>query len=89
MALGAKRTDVLWLVMREVMLLMAAGVAVGLPASFLLTKLVQSQLYGVTAHDPWTMVVAIAGIAGIALLAGYAPGRRTTKIHPMEALRCE
>jgi ABC-type antimicrobial peptide transport system permease subunit len=89
MALGAKRTDVLWLVMREVLLLMAAGVAVGSPASFLLTKLVQSQLYGVTAHDPWTMVAAIAGIAAIALLAGYAPGRRATKIHPMEALRCE
>ncbi len=89
MALGAKRTDVLWLVMREVLLLMAAGVAVGLPASFLLTKLVQSQLYGVTAHDPWTMAAAIVGIAAIALLAGYAPGRRATKIHPMEALRCE
>jgi len=89
MALGAKRTDVLWLVMREVLLLMAAGVAVGLPASFLLTKLVQSQLYGVTAHDPWTMVAAIVGITAIALLAGYAPGRRATKIHPMEALRCQ
>jgi len=48
-----------------------------------LTKLVQSQLYGVKAHDPWTAVTAIVGITAIALLARYAPGRRATKIHPM------
>jgi ABC-type antimicrobial peptide transport system permease subunit len=89
MALGAKRADVLWLIMREVLLLMAAGVAAGLPAAYVLTKYVQSQLYGVAANDPWTIAAAITGIATIALLAGYAPGRRATRIHPMEALRCE
>ena len=89
MALGAKRTDVLWLVMREVLLLMVAGVVVGLPAAFLLTKYLQSLLYGVTANDPWTITAAVAGIAAITLLAGYAPGRRATRIHPMEALRTE
>jgi predicted permease len=89
MALGAKRGDVLWLVMREVLILMLAGIAIGVPASYLLTRLVQAQLYGVGAHDPLTMVAAVVGIAAVAALAGYAPGRRATLVHPMEALRCE
>jgi ABC-type antimicrobial peptide transport system permease subunit len=89
MALGADRTNVVWLIMREVLILMAIGVAVGLPASFLLTKLVQSQLYGVEAHDPWTIALAVVLIAVIAAIAGFAPGRRATRIHPMDALRCE
>ncbi|HKD09429.1 MAG TPA: ABC transporter permease [Bryobacteraceae bacterium] len=89
MALGAKRGDVLWLVMREVLILMLVGIAIGVPASYLLTRLVQTQLYGVGAHDPLTMVAAVLGIAAVAALAGYAPGRRATLVHPMEALRCE
>jgi ABC-type antimicrobial peptide transport system permease subunit len=89
MALGAKRGDVLWLVMREVLILMLAGIAIGVPASYLLTRLVQTQLYGVGAHDPLTMAAAVVGIAAVAALAGYAPGRRATLVHPMEALRCE
>jgi predicted permease len=89
MALGARRADVLWLVMREALLLIACGVAVGLPASFLLTRLVESQFYGVSARDPLTMAGALIGITIVALLAGYAPGKRAASIHPMEALRCE
>lgn len=89
MALGAARGQVVWLVMREVIILMAIGIAVGLPASWMLTKLVQSQLYGVAPHDPITIVAAVTLIAGVAILSGYAPGRRATKIHPMEALRWE
>jgi ABC-type antimicrobial peptide transport system permease subunit len=89
MALGAGRGHVIWLVMREVLLLMCIGVAVGLPASWLLTKLVQSQLYGVAAHDPVTIAAAVLVIGAIAAVAGYAPGRRATRIQPMEALRCE
>jgi predicted permease len=89
MALGAGRAHVIWLVMREVLLLMCAGIAVGLPASWLLTRLVQSQLYGVAAHDPLTIAAAVLAIGAIAAVAGYAPGRRATRIQPMEALRCE
>jgi predicted permease len=89
MALGAGRAQVIWLVMREVLALMAVGLAIGLPASWLLTKLVQSQLYGVDSHDPKTIVFAVVLIAVIAALAGFAPGRRATKIHPMTALRQE
>jgi ABC-type antimicrobial peptide transport system permease subunit len=69
--------------------LLATGVATGLPASWLLTKLVQSQLYGVEAHDPWTIGAAVVALAAIAAFAGFAPGRRATRIHPMEALRWE
>jgi predicted permease len=89
MALGADRAHVVWLIMREVLVLMAIGIAAGLPASWLLTRLVQSQLYGVTPHDPVTIVTSLAGLVVIAALAGFAPGRRATRIHPMEALRWE
>ena len=89
MALGADRAHIIWLVMREVLVLMCLGIAIGLPASWLLTKLVQSQLYGVAAHDPFAIAAAVIAIAAIAALAGYAPGRRATRIHPMEALRWE
>jgi predicted permease len=89
MALGAGRGQVVWLVMREVLALMVVGVAVGLPAAWLLTRVIQSQLYGVQGHDPETIAAAVFLIAAIAALAGLAPGRRATKIHPMEALRQE
>jgi ABC-type antimicrobial peptide transport system permease subunit len=61
----------------------------GLPASWLLTKLIQSQLYGVQSHDPLTIGIAVLAIAAIAAFAGFAPGRRASSIHPMEALRWE
>ncbi len=76
MALGAISGDVVWLVMREVLLLAGAGVAVGLPAAPAVTRLVSSQLYGVTPNDPATIVLATAGITGIALLSGFLPARR-------------
>jgi predicted permease len=89
MALGADRARVVWLVMREVLTLLAIGMSVGLIASWILTKFVSSQLYGISRNDPRTLAAAIAGLLLIALLAGYAPGRRATKIHPVEALRWE
>jgi len=89
LALGAARSHVIWLVMREVLVLMVVGVGLGLPASWLLTKLIQSQLYGVQSHDPLTIGIAVLAIAAIAAFAGFAPGRRASRIHPMEALRWE
>jgi ABC-type antimicrobial peptide transport system permease subunit len=89
MALGAGRSQVIWLVMHEILGLMVIVVLIGLPASWLLTKLIQSQLYGVAAHDPVTIAAAVLVIAAIAAFAGFAPGRRATRIHPMEALRWE
>ena len=89
MALGAKRADVAWLVMREVLVLLAVGLAIGLPAALGLSRFVQAQLYGIQPADVATMVMAVVGIAAIATLAGYLPGRRATRVDPMQALRWE
>jgi predicted permease len=89
MALGAVQGDVLWLVMREVLVLVGAGLALGIGAAWGLSRVVGSVLYGITPNDPVTIIGA-AGILGIvALLAGYIPARRATRVNPMLALRYE
>jgi len=80
---------VVWLVMREVLVLTAIGVALGLPIALALSRFVRSQLYGIAGNDPLTIAAATVGLAAIALLAGYIPARRATRIDPMTALRYE
>jgi putative ABC transport system permease protein len=89
MALGAAQTDVVWMVMRDVLLLVGVGVAVGIPASLGLARIVQSQLYGLSAHDPWTLMLATGGLAAIAAAAGYIPAARASRLDPTAALRYE
>ncbi len=89
MALGAASADVVWLVMKEVLLLVGIGIAIGLPAAWGLTRFAKSQLYGIQPNDALTLVLAIAGIASAAILSGYIPARRATLIDPMRALRWE
>jgi ABC-type antimicrobial peptide transport system permease subunit len=89
MALGAGRPNVLWLVMREVLLLVGAGVVIGAPAAWFLSRLVESQLFGVKPADPLTIAGAMLGIAAVAALSGYLPARRATGIDPIRALRWE
>jgi predicted permease len=89
MALGAVATDVIWLVMREVLMLVGGGIAIGLVASWGANRLISSQLYGVTATDPITIAGAAALLFTVALLAGYIPARRATRVNPVLALRYE
>jgi predicted permease len=89
MALGAERMHVRWLVMREVLVLVAIGIAVGIPAALLSSKLVASMLFGLSATDTASLLAAVAVMLGIAALAGYVPARRASRIDPMVALRYE
>jgi ABC-type antimicrobial peptide transport system permease subunit len=89
MALGAFQKDVIWLVMREVLALVAIGLVAGLGASLALTRFVQAQLYGLTANDPITLAVAAVGLALVACAAGYIPALRASRVDAMEALRYE
>jgi len=89
MALGAFQGDVIWMVMREVLVLLAIGLTAGLAGAFVLAKLVQSQLYGVSSSDPLTMVLAALGLGLVACAAGYIPALRASRIDAMRALRYE
>jgi len=89
LALGAMRGSVVWLVMREVLVLLGLGLAVGIPAALSLGRLVSAQLYGVQANDPWVAGIAVILLSLIAAMAGLVPARRATRIDPLCALRYE
>ena len=89
MALGAQRGEILRMVLRTGFVLLAAGIFVGLFASYGLTRFLKSQIWGVSATDPWTFgaVVALVVITGLA--ACLLPARRAAGVDPLVALRYE
>jgi ABC-type antimicrobial peptide transport system permease subunit len=89
LALGATRIDVLGMVLRESAMLVAIGIAVGIPITLAATRLIASRLFGVAAGDPVTFVIAVALLIGVAAMAGFIPARRASKVDPMVALRYE
>jgi predicted permease len=88
-ALGATRGRVLGLVLKEAAALAAAGLAIGVPAALALSRLVESELFGIRGADPLTFIAGAMLQACVALLAGYLPGRRASRINPITALRHE
>jgi ABC-type antimicrobial peptide transport system permease subunit len=89
LALGATRGQVLWAVLKESLVLVAAGLVTGVPAALALTRLVASRLFGVGPTDVATIAGAVAVIVALSAVAGLLPAQRAACVDPMLALRCD
>jgi len=89
LALGAEPAAVIWLVMKEVLLLLAIGLAIGVPSAIALGRYVSSQLFGIEPNDPWMAVGTMAVLTVVSATAGLIPARRASQIDPILALRYE
>jgi len=89
MALGARPADILRLIVGQGLLLVLAGVAIGLAGALGLMRFISSLLYGVGSADPLTFISVSMGLTAVALIASYIPAHRATKVDPMVALRYE
>jgi predicted permease len=89
LALGAQRRNVLWLVLREALVLVIVGVGIGLMASLAATRAAETLLYSLKPHDPLTIGLAVLVMLTVAAVAGYLPARRAARIDPLAALRHE
>jgi ABC-type antimicrobial peptide transport system permease subunit len=88
-ALGAQRSGVLLLVMKECALLVAAGLGIGIPLTLASTRIIASQLFELSPMDPLTITVVSVVLAIVAAIAGFVPARRAIRVDPMVALRSE
>ena len=89
MALGARPGSVIWLVMKEVLLLLGIGLVIGIPTALGLGRFVSSQLYGIEGSDPWIAGSAMILLIAVSSLAGLIPAQRASRIDPILALRYE
>lgn len=89
MALGARGGNIAWMILRETLYLVLAGLIIGVPAALLGARLISAQLFGMSPTDPLTLVGAAVVLAVVALLAGYLPARRASRVNPLNALRYE
>jgi predicted permease len=88
-ALGAERRQVRWLILKQSLVLMAAGLALGIPASMATASWVESLLFGLSPNDPRAIAAAALTLLAVALAAAYVPARRASRIDPLVALRVE
>jgi predicted permease len=89
LALGAQRRSVIWLVMREVFILLSIGLIIGVPAAIGLGRFVSTQLYGIQGNDPWIAAAMVLLLTAAAVAAGFIPAHRASRIDPILALRFE
>ncbi len=89
LALGAQRGIMIWLVMREVLVLLAIGLAIGIPAALALSRFVSTQLFGIQPHDPMIAGSTVLLLAVVSAAAGFIPAHRASRIDPILALRTE
>jgi ABC-type antimicrobial peptide transport system permease subunit len=89
MALGAQRGRMVWMVLRQVLVLAVIGLAIGLPTALVTSKLLESFLFGMKPNDPLAIAAAVAVLVAAAVVAGYAPAWRASRVDPMVALRHE
>jgi predicted permease len=89
LALGAQTAAVRWMILRESVLLLVIGVALGLPITLAATRLIRQQLFGLSTVDPVTLTVAITAVAAMTLYATWLPAHRATTVDPIAALRCD
>jgi predicted permease len=88
-ALGARRGQVVWMVLRDSLILTAIGVVIGVPLASQVAKALTSVLYGVKPYDPLSYVLAVGGIALVAIIASFIPAHRAANVDPLSALRAE
>jgi ABC-type antimicrobial peptide transport system permease subunit len=88
-ALGAQRSDVISLILRQAGILVLTGVVLGLALAFASTRLIRSYLYGVSAHDTFTLIAVAFVLLLSGAIAAYLPARRAAQVNPVEALRAE
>jgi ABC-type antimicrobial peptide transport system permease subunit len=87
MALGAQRRDVIWLIMRQVAFVTAAGLLIGIPAAAALSRSTRALLFGVEPGDPISLAAAAATLFAIAIAAAFVPARSASRLDPFTALR--
>ena len=89
MALGAERRNIIWMVLKESLVLVALGLIIGVPAAWGAAHLISSQLFGLKPSDPVTLLTSALLLTVVAALAGYLPARRASRVNPLVALRYE
>jgi ABC-type antimicrobial peptide transport system permease subunit len=89
MALGAERNHIVWMVLKESLVLVAVGLVIGIPAAWAAANLISSQLFGVNPSDPVSLIIAALALTSVAALAGYLPARKASRVNPLIALRYE